>query len=546
MKKSEIKYRTKKQREVAEIVNLINKDKVAAGKAAKKMLKEGKTTSNPYLIGSANYVLGLIEFRSGSRSSMLSYALNSVAMFGETADYEMIVRTNNLLGISYSALEEYQLALNAYTAADEVVKKHRLSQYKNVIANNIVEAYYQLGDVERAIRHAEKAIKDIKKNEPGSHSLMAVLGINLSEFYEKAGLYDKALSVLKEVKENLKHDERAIDKSNYLSRNACIYYSKGNVKKGNEYADKLLELIKQGVDSYELHRDYEKIALKQIEIGEFDRADVLGDFLWKYAEKTKMSLDKISASRVQIAYFDKIGVDEQALKHYRILNESYKQREAELKSSQLVVQKKTEAMNKEMQGFIRELKRREKLLEREPLTKLLNRNALSKVINDYVDEAKEKGKNVGAIFIDVDYFKEFNDTYGHAKGDECLKKVASICASEENSNVKFARYGGDEFFGIMYGYSDEKVAEIAKRIVKTVAAHKIPHKLNPHDGKVTLSVGVLNMDVSKGGNLIDIVNYSDKALYHAKDKGKNCIYMFDSIKHEKRKNEEEYILIETK
>ena len=109
--------------------------------------------------------------------------------------------------------------------------------------------------------------------------------------------------------------------------------------------------------------------------------------------------------------------------------------------------------------------------------------------------------------------------------------------------LKFARYGGDEFFGIVYGYTDEKLAEMAKRIAKTVASHKIAHKLNPNGGKVTLSIGLLNMDVSKGGNLIDIVNYSDKALYHAKDNGKNCIYMFDRIKHEKKKNEEEYSLI---
>lgn len=544
MKKREIKYRTKKQKEVAEIVRLVSNDRATATKAAKKILKEGKETNNAVLIGAANYILGLIDFRSGSRNNtMLTYSLKAVAMFNESTDYEMVVRTNNLLGIAYSAMGEYPLALNAYNTALEVVKKHRITQYKNVITNNMVEAYSLLGDLERAIRYAERTVKDIKRTKDNSYSLLAILEINLSEFYETRGQYDKALEALKEVKEYLKHDDRPIDNASYLLRSASVYYSKGNVKKGNEFADKMVELLNKGVDSYELHRDYEKIALKQIELGEYDRADVIGEFLWKYAEKTKMSLDQISASRVQVAYFDKIGEDEQSLKHYRLLNDRYMAREKELKSSQLVIEKKTEALNKEMQGFIRELQKREKLLEREPLTKLLNRNALSKVMNEFVDEAKEKGKKVGAVFIDVDYFKQFNDTYGHAKGDECLKKVAAICSAEENSNVKFARYGGDEFFGIVYGYTDEKLAEMAKRIAKTIAAHKMAHKMNPHGGKVTLSIGVLNMDVSHGGSLIDIVNYSDKALYHAKDKGKNCIYMFDRIKHEKKKNEEEYILI---
>ena len=400
MKKSEIKYRTKKQREVADVVAIINKDSTTAARYAKKLQKEGKETNNAALIGAANYILGLVEFRTGQRSDILAYALKSVAMFNESVDYEMVVRTYNLLGIAYSALEEYSLALNAYSKALEGVNKHKIHRYKNVIANNMVEAYYQLGDVERAIRHAEKALKDIEKTDPDTYSLRIVIGLNLSEFYENIGMYDKATAELKEVKSLLKYDSRPIDNASYFSRSACVNYAKGNIKKGNENADELIKLVKEGFDSYELHRDFEKIALRQIEAEEFERADVFADFMWKYAAKTKMPLDQIIASRIQIAYFDKIAVDEQSLKHYRILNEAYIAREKELKSSQLVVQKKTEELKKEMQGFVRELQKREKLLEREPLTKLLNRNALSKVINEYVDEAREKGKTVGAIFID--------------------------------------------------------------------------------------------------------------------------------------------------
>ncbi|MCR5374803.1 MAG: diguanylate cyclase [Lachnospiraceae bacterium] len=540
------KYKTKKQSEIAELIANASKDYSGTMKMAKKMLRDSKNANNPYVVGALNYLMGVIEFRTGSRINVLDYAMKATAVLENTTDYEMIVRSNNLLGIAYSAMEEYQLALTAYNAAHVLVKKHRIKIYKNIIANNIIETYYQLGDVGRAAKQAEKTLKDIYVDEPDNYGLIAVLYINLSEFYQELGRFDKALNALKEVHKCLKHDQNMIDLCNYHSRCASLAYAMGDVRKGNECSDKMVDLINHGTDSYELHKDYEKIAIAQIQVGEYDRADVIAGFLWKYAEKTQMSLDRIIASRVQAAYYDKTGDDLRALKHYRILNECYIERELSLKNSQLIVEKKTEALNKEMRAFIRELQKRERLLEREPLTKLLNRNALSKVMNEYVDEAKEKGKKVGAIFIDVDYFKQYNDTYGHAKGDECLKAVAAVCAKEETNNVKFARYGGDEFFGIMIGYSDEKVIDMAKRIARSIKNLAMPHAGNPNDKKVTLSIGLINMYIGSDKNLIDIVNYSDKALYHSKEKGKNCVYMFDDVKHDRRRNEEEYVEIKFK
>ncbi|MBR5789096.1 MAG: hypothetical protein IKX99_03205, partial [Lachnospiraceae bacterium] len=114
MKKRVINYRTKKQKEVAAIVAIASKDRVKASKDAKKLLKEGKETNNALYIGTANYILGLIEFRNGTRTNLLSYALKAVAMLNGSVDYEMVVRSHNLLGIAYSAMEEYQLALSAY------------------------------------------------------------------------------------------------------------------------------------------------------------------------------------------------------------------------------------------------------------------------------------------------------------------------------------------------------------------------------------------------------------------------------------------------
>ena len=199
----------------------------------------------------------------------------------------------------------------------------------------------------------------------------------------------------------------------------------------------------------------------------------------------------------------------------------------EQKGSQCKAYIKMKLATSELDNLNKKIKEKDVLASREPLTGLLNRTALLKVASDFMDIASKKKQKVGAIFIDIDYFKECNDTYGHTKGDEIIKLVADICKKEENENIRFARYGGDEFFGITHGLKDEAVIEIAKRICDIIRQKAIPNEHSPYK-QITLSVGVINVNVKENTEtIIDMVKFSDKAMYHAKNDGKNTIYLLD-------------------
>ena len=171
------------------------------------------------------------------------------------------------------------------------------------------------------------------------------------------------------------------------------------------------------------------------------------------------------------------------------------------------------------------MKKSEVLLALEPMTKLLNRASLLKVSSEFIDYSYKKKCCVGAIFIDIDFFKECNDTYGHAVGDDVIKTLANICKEFETNDIKFARYGGDEFFGITRNLSDEKVIEVACNISKKIREMNIPNKNNPNGHIVTISSGVVNVPITRNTDtIIEIANYADKALYYAKNNGKNAIY----------------------
>ena len=137
---------------------------------------------------------------------------------------------------------------------------------------------------------------------------------------------------------------------------------------------------------------------------------------------------------------------------------------------------------------------------------------------------------VAAIIFDADHFKSFNDTYGHSRGDTCLKRVAACATAElrETSDVAI-RLGGEEFLLLLVD-TDAEVAEIvAERIRATIAALGIPHEGNPR-GVVTASFGVASA-TTRAATLEELIERADAALYVAKSAGRNRTQRHDMLRH---------------
>ena len=122
------------------------------------------------------------------------------------------------------------------------------------------------------------------------------------------------------------------------------------------------------------------------------------------------------------------------------------------------------------------------------------------------------------LLIDVDKFKSVNDTYGHLKGDEILKKITQLVLSNIRSTDMVFRYGGDEFIILLPNTALEAAKHVALKINKVVGAESWENI----DAPVTLSIGVAKYD---GNEDIDqLINRSDSMLYKAKECGRNCVF----------------------
>ena len=165
----------------------------------------------------------------------------------------------------------------------------------------------------------------------------------------------------------------------------------------------------------------------------------------------------------------------------------------------------------------------------DPLTGLENRRAIDEKLRDYWSDWQRFGSSFVAILIDVDFFKKFNDCYGHQEGDRCLILVANALSDLiKQHNGSIGRYGGEEFIVLARVAKIDQVTDLAEAIRRTVENLALIHELR-RDGIsiVTVSVGAAFTRTQTGAKLEKIIHEADRALYLAKAGGRNCARLFD-------------------
>jgi len=179
--------------------------------------------------------------------------------------------------------------------------------------------------------------------------------------------------------------------------------------------------------------------------------------------------------------------------------------------------KRTEEKLAQMQ---REL---ERLSFSDSLTGVGNRRRFDDVMAREWHAAKDSGKPLSLVMIDIDFFKSYNDYYGHVQGDECLKRIARVLGEAAGPQHFLGRFGGEEFADT----DAESAIRVAERCRALIAEEAIAHVRSPHDQRVTASFGVGTVVPGERMDVTAFINLTDAQLYQAKDNGRNRIAAVD-------------------
>lgn len=442
------------------------------------------------------------------------------------------------LGDKEKALEYYMKGL---TTAKVCLNK----KLEAALTNNIGEIYNDYGAFEEAQKYYLESIRVSK--EIGDMSLTALTNLNVANLYFKQGNIKKAND---RIETSLSHFEET---ENYLLI-SDIHLLKGNIfryKKEYDLSHKELEIAIKFMKKIKSNHMLASIYLSIIELlmdeEKYEEAIIYGDDVLGIAKQLKNCELMSKATLLLAKIYESSGKLRKTIEYYKMYSKAI----AECESIQLEDKRRLMTIQLNMEESLREkevyrldnIELKEKTKEIEALNKKLsaltyiddltnipNRRSFVDYINREIKKAKRKKVIVSMFIIDIDYFKEYNDHYGHIEGDRCLKDIASILNKSVKESIDFvARYGGDEFVVVLSDSEASGIKKVAERIVSNVRDAKIKHEYGGKTDYVTVSIGGISGVPGDECTMEELIRYADKELYVVKHKGRDGYSVYNEM-----------------
>ena len=208
----------------------------------------------------------------------------------------------------------------------------------------------------------------------------------------------------------------------------------------------------------------------------------------------------------------------------------YKPIDSEILDAKLTAMERIVSMRRDLITVTAELawetEKAQQISNQDGLTGLANRRYLNEALIQEIKRAARNTHPLTAIMIDIDYFKQYNDNYGHLAGDDVLRQVAKLLLNSVNrAGDLVARYGGEEFCILLPNTSISGGKEIAEGLRSAVVGAEIPHATGSDSPWLTISLGISSHVPTPDESVVDIIHAADAALYEAKARGRNRVFV---------------------
>lgn len=513
--------------------------------SCRRMVEIGKEKQDAYLLGFAYYCLAECYLCLNDHQNLVICLAEGIINQQKSSQWNLLAKSHNVMGVDAFNRGNTTVALDQYVTALSYGEKYNFPYETALVNYNIGRLYMGFGEYGSAVRYLRNA-RDIfldGTDEGDGKGSLANAYASLGRCSLFQGNLEEAVEYREKICAIGKQAEEGGDFILIQGLFARIEQEQGREQERDQYIEnirKKLEGLQVFLDSHEEIFDFLDFLL---EIGKYEELHRMFPGLKSMAKATGITHLKMELLRRQAEYFravqDRGNYLEICAKLYeegRLLKEEnigVIHQSTELRFSLEKARKKERKLLKEKE-ILRERS------EKDALTGLPNRYKLNDYASKIFDKARGHGELLGIGIFDVDYFKQYNDAYGHQAGDRCLMEIGKILAElmGRDKDIFCARYGGDEFIIILYGKTDEEALDLAKGLREKMLDLKLEHKDSQVSEYVTVSQGICNSIPRHQNRMWDYLYAADKALYRVKKKRKNSI----CLTHGGDSNEESVVL----
>lgn len=484
------------------------------------------------------FQLGVLYWYANSSVESINYKLKALNIVEEKQLNSDIAEILVDIGIDYIDAGNYDEALKYLLRGLEydVKDKSDNGYIKSYAILNLVDCYNKLNDFENSRKYFEMFDKYIYdyENENNRNQFITVMNLYRSDYEIRTGNLTEALRLLN------------LSKSQYEEAKAFYFYN-FEILLNETYGD-LNYNLGEYEEALKYHKEAERL-VSETEIA-YPRENLNDKIYLDYKalgdnENTIKYLEKNNELKSEIAQRNNRKYSQYLLNEF----------ESE-KNTKTILQLKNQRRN--MLGFIiilfavtcligvfviiisiknKEIVRLNELFKSlsvtDGLTQISNRRALDELLSKNWNEYINKYIPISFIMIDIDYFKKYNDNYGHLEGDKILKDVADTIKKSCKSTDFVSRYGGEEFIIILLKTEKSDVISIIERIQKNIHDLNLEHKYSEVSDRITLSIGVSISNYGGNRSYEEYIKEADEALYTSKERGRNTYTFFDDIKNNK-------------
>ena len=511
---------------------------------------EKSSLGNPYPQGLADSLFNLSHFNRlfGNFKAAVEQAEESLRYYQQMNLENPQAELYAHLGQLYDSLNHRNLAIEYLVRGLEITSNNQFELTEGKINLQIGLAYLGMGNIQRCIRTSQQAESVFMKYKQPALASLAYL--NLAQAYTQLNQIDEAHRAIQAALELAQQSKSLVILAEVLYNRGKIHSTSGEIKLAktdfleSQQQSKKMHLkylhlkVKIGLsDIFILSQDLQHASLQLEKCLKTAKTIGIDQLIMEAHQKLSDTYENLEKYALSLHHFKQYSeftnrlFTQQSLQKAQTIEVLYRTRTA-AREVELIRQKNLALEHEilERKNLESELRKSEKryrsMASFDPLTHLYNRRHFYNLAEIEFERAIRYDHPLSVLMIDLDHFKQINDRYGHLIGDDMLEFVAGICKRNLRKIDIIGRYGGEEFIVLLPETNAEQALSLANRICETIHDTRMPSIKGSIAVTTSIGVGVLS---SPNETLEFLMNKADLAMYMAKNKGRNQVFLASNL-----------------